>query len=241
MSFTCSHRRLSVAIQAILLLAAAAPCALAQNVDVSVRVEINRQASQASRLGSSEVVVWLTSLQKTDANAALAKDYTLLQKDKEFVPHILVVPVGSSVDFPNLDPFFHNVFSLFNGKRFDLGLYEGHTHRTVQFDREGVSYIFCNIHPNMGAVVVSVGTPYFGLSSSDGTVILRGVPAGRYRLNVWAENVPTDRLSQLSRVVEINPENSQLGLLRLKTSGDMMRHHQNKFGEAYKPAPRQSY
>ena len=78
----------------------------------------------------------------------------LRQKNKAFEPHLLVVTIGSNVEFPNDDPWFHNVFSLFNGKRFDLGLYEAGTTRTVHFEREGVSYIFCNIHPEMSAVVV---------------------------------------------------------------------------------------
>ena len=66
---------------------------------------------------------------------------------------------GSSVEFPNRDPWFHNVFSLFNGKRFDLGLYEAGSTRTVHFDREGISFIFCNIHPEMSAVIVVLRTP----------------------------------------------------------------------------------
>ena len=94
--------------------------------------------------------------------------YRLLQKDKTFTPHLLVIPTGSSVDFPNLDPFYHNVFSLFNGKRFDLGLYESGSSRTVHFDHDGVSYIFCNIHPEMSAVIVTLSTPYFGVSAANG-------------------------------------------------------------------------
>jgi plastocyanin len=156
-------------------------------------------------------------------------------------PHILVVPTGSSVDFPNLDPFFHNVFSLFNGKRFDLGLYEAHTHRAVQFDREGVSYIFCNIHPEMGAVVISLSTPYYATSTNKGDIIIHNVPPGNYRLNVWAENVENDRLNELSRIVDITPQNTQLGTLQLETSGDIMTHHENKFGESYTPLPKTPY
>ena len=70
---------------------------------------------------------------------------------------MLVVPVGSVVAFPNRDPFFHNVFSLFEGKRFDLGLYEAGSTRDVLFDKPGVSYIFCNIHAEMSAVVIARG------------------------------------------------------------------------------------
>jgi plastocyanin len=214
-----------------------------QTFDVTGHVEIVRHASDPSHLGSSEAVMWLTPL---DAGAPVQPAishpaYVLTQKDKQFSPHLLVVPVGSHVDFPNLDPFFHNVFSLFNGKRFDLGLYEGHSHRSVLFDREGVSFIFCNIHPDMGAVVVSLNTPYSAISARDGTLNLRGVPRGKYRLNVWAENASADRLAALSRLVEVGPQHTEIGTLRIETTGDTMKHHTDKFGEPYKILPRVPY
>lgn len=214
-----------------------------QTVDVSAHVEVIRHSAQTQRLGSGQVVVWLAPLETaaTGAEPPKLQNHTLTQKDKEFFPHLLVVSVGSKVDFPNLDPFFHNVFSLFNGKRFDLGLYEGHSRRSVQFDREGVSFIFCNIHPDMAAIVVSLGTPFYAISAVDGSVALHGVPPGRYRLNVWAENVPADRLSELRRIVDVSPQNTQLGTLRLETSGSSTMHHANKFGEPYKPLPQQPY
>jgi plastocyanin len=221
------------------------PTAQAQNLDVSAHVKVTkgRGASHASQRSSGDVVVWLTPTREGEdlARPREEKNYTLAQKDKQFIPHVLVVRTGSSVDFPNLDPFYHNVFSLFNGKRFDLGLYEAHTHRAVRFDRDGVSYIFCNIHPEMGAVVVSLSTPYFGVSTPEGDVTIHGVPAGSYRLNVWAENVSVDRLNTLSRVVEISPADTQLGNFELQASGDIMTHHQNKFGENYKPDPKDRY
>ena len=103
----------------------------------------------------------------------------MIQKNKQFDPHMLVVPVGSMVQFPNHDPFFHNVFSLYNGKRFDLGLYETGSERGVRFDREGVSYIFCNIHPEMGAVILALSTPYYDMSA-DGAIVIPRVPPGKY-------------------------------------------------------------
>jgi plastocyanin len=221
------------------------PFAGSQTVDVSARIVLSSQQEHArsSHLSSANVVIWLTSTQKNPPASPLHKteQYALIQKGKKFSPHVLVVPTGSSVDFPNLDPFFHNVFSLFNGKRFDLGLYEAHTHRTVQFDREGVSYIFCNIHPEMGAVIVTISTPYYGISKPDGTVILHNVPPGSYRLSVWAENVDNEHLNALSRVVEITPQSHQLGTFQLSTIGDMMSHHRNKFGENYPPASKEPY
>lgn len=214
-------------------------------MDLSAHVKLTkgRGANHSAQRSSADVVVWLTPTRETENISAprTPQRYKLEQKDKQFTPHILVVPTGSSVDFPNLDPFYHNVFSLFNGKRFDLGLYEAHTNRAVRFDRDGVSYIFCNIHPGMGAVVISLSTPYFGVSTPDGNLTIHGVPPGSYRLNIWAENVPADRLNALSRVVEISPSNTLLGSFELQASGDIMTHHQNKFGENYKPEPKDPY
>jgi plastocyanin len=214
-------------------------------LDVSLRAQITRQPSsqQSSHNTSADVVVWLVPEQKMAPlpPPPATPQYTLTQKDKQFSPHLLVVPTGSTVDFPNLDPFFHNVFSLFNGKRFDLGLYEARTHRAVRFDREGVSYIFCNIHPEMGAVIISLSTPYYGISVRDGSAVIHSVPPGGYRLNVWAENVSAERLNALSRLVEISPGNTSLGTLVLESSGNVMSHHQNKFGESYNPVPTDPY
>jgi plastocyanin len=219
--------------------------ARAETVDVSAHIRVIREQEpgHSSQHSSADVVLWLTPAHEIENPSVprATQSYTLVQKDKQFIPHILVVRTGSSVDFPNLDPFFHNVFSLFNGKRFDLGLYEAHTRRAVRFDRDGVSYIFCNIHPEMGAVVISLSTPYFGISTRDGDVTINGVPAGSYRLNVWAENVAVERLNALSRVVEISPSNTQLGTFALQASGDIMTHHQNKFGEGYVPDPKDRY
>ena len=216
----------------------------AQAVDVSIHVNLThqRESTAPKHASNAGVVVWLTPNSNSAPPAAhLTEHYTLVQKDKQFIPHILVVPTGSSVDFPNLDPFFHNVFSLFNGKRFDLGLYEAHTQRTVQFDRDGVSYIFCNIHPEMGAVIVTLSTPYYAVSARDGSIHLQNVPPGSYRLHVWAENVPIDRLDALARNVEIGPQNVDLGAISLETSGNVMNHHKNKFGESYAPTAKDTY
>jgi plastocyanin len=218
-------------------------CAWAEDVSVHVDVTHMHESTALKHSSNAGVVVWLTpnSNNALPPTARWAQRYTLAQKDKQFIPHILVVPTGSSVDFPNLDPFFHNVFSLFNGKRFDLGLYEAHTQRTVQFDRDGVSYIFCNIHPEMGAVIVTLSTPYYAISTRDGSILLHGVPPGSYRLHVWAENAPLDRLDALGRNVEIGPQNMNLGTISLETSGNVMIHHKNKFGESYAPVAKDPY
>src|ERR1700753_2875850 len=130
----------------------------AETVDVTFRVSVTRgDTAKDKQPDASGAVVWLTPADQVSGYApAKPGHYRLVQKDKHFTPHLLVIPTGSTVDFPNQDPFFHNVFSLFDGKRFDLGLYESGTSRGVHFNRDGVSYIFCNIHPEMSAIVVTL-------------------------------------------------------------------------------------
>src|SRR5258708_1101818 len=132
-----------------------------QSGDIEAQVHIDVPAKKGND-HATVAVVWLKSVGKADsAQTSSPSHFTLLQKKRTFAPHLLVIPVGSTVSFPNDDPFFHNVFSLFNGKRFDLGLYEAGSSKDVVFSREGVSYIFCNIHPEMSAVILSLSTPYF--------------------------------------------------------------------------------
>ena len=104
---------------------------------------------RATEKDASKVVVWLVPLDAVHPVRAISErpHYRLVQRNKRFEPDLLVVPVGSVVDFPNADPWFHNVFSLYRGKRFDLGLYQAGSQRSVRFDRIGPSYLFCNIHP----------------------------------------------------------------------------------------------
>jgi hypothetical protein len=217
-----------------------------QGADVALRVNVVRNQKDTPHhqgTSSGDVVAWLVPLQTPlqPPTPRPLQQYKLVQKDRQFLPHVLVVPTGSNVDFPNMDPFFHNVFSLFNGKRFDLGLYEAHTHREVKFDREGVSYIFCNIHPQMGAVIVSLDTPYYGISGSDGAIIIHDVPPGSYRLSLWAESVTKDRLTAIGRTVEVKTSRLQLDPITLQSNSDLMGQHLNKFGESYEPASKDPY
>jgi hypothetical protein len=162
-------------------------------------------------------------------------DAVLRQKNKAFEPHLLVVTKGSTVQFPNLDPWFHNVFSLFNGKKFDLGLYEAGTTRAVHFDREGVSYIFCNIHPEMSAVVVVVPSPYYAAAAKDGEFSITGVPPGRYMLHVWSENSLPESLAALSHEVELNGPMHSVGTIRVRATDTANTQHKNKYGQDYEP------
>ena len=183
------------------------------------------------------VVAWLEPLTEVESRphaAATAHTFTLTQKNKQFSPHLLVIPTGSSVEFPNLDPFFHNVFSLYNGRRFDLGLYQAGSWRSVRFDQEGVSYIFCNIHPEMGAVIVSLSTPYYGVTGNDDLITLEHVPPGDYELNLWSQNVSIADLAAAKHAIHVEAQNVSLPAIRFRRTSEPSRDHLNKFGESYK-------
>lgn len=109
----------------------------------------------------------------------------LMQRDTAFNPPVLVIPVGTAVEFPNGDPFFHNVFSYSSTKRFDLGRYPRGESRTVVFDRPGVVKVYCEIHQWMRSAVVVVENPFHDQVAADGSFSIAGVPPGRYRLAVW--------------------------------------------------------
>ena len=226
------RRLLPSRVTLLLLLCSVAAVASAESVDASIQVRVIRAGKHSDlKAGSAGVVVWLTPLDP--ASPLKPGHYRLLQKDKAFTPHLLVIPTGSSVDFPNLDPFFHNVFSLFNGKRFDLGLYESGSSRAVHFDHDGVSYIFCNIHPEMSAVIVTLSTPYYEVSPADGSITLHGIPAATYEMHVWAEGSNARDLSALSRRVVLSASQKDLGVVDVPVDAHIPP-HKNKFGEDYK-------
>lgn len=216
----------------------------AEDVTLTARVSLTSHTGKAGRDSKAgNVVFWLTP---ADAAVHLTgvrfpeQHPRLVQMNKSFQPHILIVPVGSVVEFPNHDPFFHNVFSLFEGKRFDLGLYEAGTTRDVRFDKPGISYIFCNIHPQMSAVVLALDTPYYGVSDQKGQIVIPSVPAGRYMLHIWYEAALPDTLKGLVRDVTVSPNNGTLGIFRL-VADDVPQNHKNKYGRDYEtPTPAQN-
>lgn len=200
-------------------------------VDVHVRIRLPKPRQHEH---APPVVVWLKPLPGTPSLPFVSDGhYVLAQKNRMFVPHMLAVPVGSEVQFPNLDPFFHNVFSLFNGKRFDLGLYEAGTTKEVTFSREGVSYIFCNIHPEMSAVVLVLSTSLFTTIGTDGVYSIRGVPSGAYEMHVWVEGVAQPALDRLRRRVQVSTGNEDLGVVDATASPKQPSEHMNKFGQPY--------
>jgi plastocyanin len=210
-----------------------------QEVTLTARVELLNTDKAGKSRESGNVLVWLVPASGAlkAAPSQPAQKPRLDQRNKSFEPHVLVVPVGSVVAFPNHDPFFHNVFSLFEGKRFDLGLYEAGSTRDVHFDKPGISYIFCNIHPEMSAVVVALDTPYYGISDSRGQVVIANVPSGRYTLRVWYESALPETLKAMTREVMVSEVSSTLGVLRL-AEAILPVTHKNLYGRDYdSPSP----
>lgn len=209
----------------------------AQDATVSGRVAVIHRTKTDH--ANADVVVSLTS---TDAPEPAPPGPMLrfVQKNKRFTPHLLAVTPGTQIEFPNQDPFFHDVFSIYRGKPFDLGLYESGAVRKVRFTQPGVSFIFCNIHPEMSAAVVVLKTPHFAITSRDGSFQIAHVPPGHYKLEVWSESVAEDELAAQSRDLEINPSDNPPLLLTLHVSG-AAREHLNKYGEVYPPNKSDKY
>jgi hypothetical protein len=231
-------------LPAILALVPACGAQAAEVPGVDVRVELAIVHPQTRKSPTSadnpQVVVWLKPIDPPPGfQPPPPGRFRMTQKNKSFQPPLLVVPLGSTVSFPNLDPFFHNVFSQFNGKRFDLGLYEAGGSRDVRFDHEGVSYLFCNIHPEMSAVVITMSTPWYTISAG-GAAVLHQVAPGEYEVHVWAENANARQLEALTRRVRIGPDADNLGTISIHTETKPAA-HKNKFGDDYRPEPKTPY
>jgi len=214
-----------------LLLATLMACHLSHAQIGIVRGNVDVQHQKKKSAGNADVVVWLTPYQ-THSPVVPGPSAHLLQKNKQFLPHVVAITMGTTVEFPNRDPFFHDVFSIYHGKPFDLGLYESGASRKVAFTKPGVSYIFCNIHPEMSAVIVALQTPYFAQTKADGKFEITNLPPGRYKLEVWHELASASDLEGLKRDIQINPGEQVLPALIVRVS-DSAPGHTNKHGEAY--------
>jgi hypothetical protein len=120
------------------------------------------------------------------------------QKDERFIPHLLAIPTGSTVDFPNEDRTFHNVFSLSKARRFDLGRYAAGKSKGVRFDRPGIVRVFCEIHSHMNAFILVFDHRFFAVTDENGRFRIDRVPPGTYRVTAWYEGV-----SQETQVVTV--------------------------------------
>jgi plastocyanin len=115
------------------------------------------------------------------------KERVMEQRDRQFGPRLMLIPVGSKVLFPNFDKVFHNVFSTSASSAFDLGLYKEGQSRDVTFTKEGIVRIGCNLHANMSATIVVIGAPHYVFTKDDGSFAFKSLAPGKYKLRAWSE------------------------------------------------------
>jgi plastocyanin len=211
---------------------------------VTGRVELrdSRERSVRSKSDYSGVVVWLESPEAISSVPARVlgtpePHAKMIQKGKAFIPHVLAVTVGSVVDFPNLDPIFHNAFSVYDGQVFDIGLYPPGSSRSIRFTRPGFVRVFCNIHSTMSAVIAVMNTSLFAISKKDGRFQIDDVPQGVYELLVFHERATEATLEAIRQRLTVNQDANEVPEIRISEAGYLAIPHKNKYGQDYTPAP----
>ena len=180
----------------------------------------------------NETLVWLEPATGKVVRRA-AESFQMTTRNKMLVPHILAVPVGSTVAFPNEDPISHNLFSLSSGNAFDLGLYRRGAGKSEKFDVPGIVNVYCNVHPNMSAVIHVMSTPYYGFADANGRYAF-DVPPGRYHLVAWNEQGGTSETT-----VDVGATGVTMAALTIDSRNFRVGTHTNKLGKPYQPGTRE--
>lgn len=183
-----------------------------QGAEVAIKTGIIKGTITVAGKPTSDVVVSVEGVSAESAKAqipaAKSKKAVMDQREMKFLPHVLPVLVGATVEFPNHDTVWHNVYSKGGAKDFDLGLYPPGKSRTVVFDKPGVARILCNAHPNMEAFIVVKEHPFFSSADKGGNYRLDGVPLGKYRIQVWHPELGTTEtgieLVRAGEVLDVN-------------------------------------
>jgi plastocyanin len=209
----------------IVVLAATAWLPASAN-DVSGKVQVTGRAARSE-------VTTIVYAERIDARVPPSpKHFKLLQKNKSFLPRVLAVPTGSTVEFTNEDLIFHNVFSLSPPAPFDLGLYRAGQSKTRTFSEPAVYRVFCNIHPQMTALILVVPTAYIAEADATGSFRL-DLPPGRYRITAWSE-----RSKEATTEITVVAGAVTAPDLALDESQFVELGHKNKYGEDY---PKKAY
>jgi plastocyanin len=137
-------------------------------------------------------VVYLESAPRGAFETSESGRVVMDQHNETFVPHVLAIMTGTTVDFPNSDPFYHNVFSLSKAGRFDLGRYAAGRSKAVRFDKPGIVRVFCDIHSHMNAFILVFSHPFFALTNAEGRYGIDRVPAGTYSVIAWNEGTASE-------------------------------------------------
>lgn len=216
-----------------------AAAAWAGNVSGSVEITNSHDPAVRNKKDYSGVVLWLTPVGRP-APPAPPRREVMKQKDRHFTPHVLTIPVGSSVDFPNLDPIYHNAFSNFSGQPFDTALYPPGTSKAQTFRTPGIVRVFCQIHPTMSAIIAVVPTPWYATTPASGRFTIPNVPAGEYDLHIFHERALPENLNRLQRTITVGEDGATLPLISVSETGYIPAPHMNKYGQPYAPVPNDS-
>jgi plastocyanin len=205
---------------------------------VSGQVELTNSLNPTvqKRKDYSGVVLWLEPVDRSAPSALSPKTVKVVQQDKHFLPHVVAIPVGGTVDLPNNDPFYHNAFSTFSGETFDIGLYPPRTARSHTFKHAGIVRVFCNIHPTMSAIIAVLPTPYYVVTPETGRFGIPDVPAGDYQLRLFYERALPANLKFLERRITVPDAGLALPLISISETGYVPEPHLDKHGKPYAPA-----
>jgi len=216
-----------------------APAPNLAGVAVSGAVEITNSHDPAVRRNKdySGVVLWLEPVDHAVMPPLVPKHAQMVQKDRHFKPHVLAVPVGSTVDFPNRDPIYHNAFSNFSGQVFDIGLYAPGTSKAIVLKQPGIVRVFCNIHPTMSAIIAVIPTPWYDLTDSTGKFNIANVPPGEYQLHIFYERALPENVKFLEHRITVDDGGVTLPLISISETGYVPAPHLNKYGKPYPPVP----
>jgi plastocyanin len=213
----------------------APPPALAATVNGQLEITNSRDAAVRKRKDYTGVLLWLEPVDRPAPAPAAPKRVQMIQRDKRFTPHVVAIPLGSTVDFPNFDPIFHNAFSNFSGQQFDVGLYPPGTNRSWTFKQPGIVRVFCNIHPTMSAVIGVFSTPWFAVTPVSGKFTIADVPPGEYQLRLFHERAVPENLQALERRIHVPDGGLTLPLISISETGFVPIPHLNKYGQEYPP------
>jgi len=230
----CLRRRVRQCLLAPVALLLLVPGVAAGQGEVRGRVVIRERAGQVTDDVANAVIYLLPSDGRTLRYGQVKVPISM--NGRQFTPHVRVVTPGSAVEYPNQDPFGHNIFSTASGASFDLGTYPNGVSRANVFRKPGAFPIYCNIHSQMTAYVVVVPTPYYVMASADGRWAIAGVAAGRYALHVWHERAP-----EVVMPLDVTASGVADLTTTLDARGFVVSAHKNKFGRDYTSAGKDRY
>jgi plastocyanin len=209
------------------------PAARAADLKGQVELTNSREAVVRRNKDYSGVVLWLIPVDPAQPAPIAPRRVEMVQIDKTFTPHVIAIPVGGTVDFPNKDPIFHNAFSNFAGQPFDVGFYEPSTTRSVTFKHAGIVRVFCQIHPLMSAIIAVLATPWFTVTPTTGRFTISGVPPGEYHLHLYHERALPENLAFLERTITVPASGLTLPLISISETGYIPAPHMDKYGKPY--------